>query len=160
VVATSPPVYFWYARSKPAPLPGDKWMVVLGDAGWRARYAQAIAALLAKWDVGQIQGWIDSWSQQIADAVATDPHAWATAAQFQQAVADARAVVAKRPQFLQSFVDCERNGSGDDKDGDGVRWCDDCRDDNAAVHPGAAEICGNGIDDDCNGLVDEGCGGH
>ena len=23
--------------------------------------------------------------------------------------------------------------------------------------PGAAEICGNGIDDDCNGLVDDGC---
>jgi hypothetical protein len=42
-----------------------------------------------------------------------------------------------------------------------VRWCDDCRDDNAEVHPGAAEICGNGIDDDCNGVVDDGgCGGH
>ena len=40
-------------------------------------------------------------------------------------------------------------------DGDGVRWCDDCRDDNAGVHPGAPEVCGNGIDDDCNGAVDD-----
>jgi len=27
----------------------------------------------------------------------------------------------------------------------------DCADDNAAVHPGAAELCGNGVDEDCAG---------
>ena len=31
----------------------------------------------------------------------------------------------------------------------------DCKDDNAAVHPGAAEVC-NGVDDNCNGSIDEG----
>jgi hypothetical protein len=33
----------------------------------------------------------------------------------------------------------------------------DCNDNNAAVYPGAAEVCGNGIDDDCNGQTDENC---
>jgi hypothetical protein len=45
-----------------------------------------------------------------------------------------------------------------DADGDG--YCEgsgsgmDCRDDNADVHPGAAEAC-NGLDDDCDGEADE-----
>jgi len=44
-----------------------------------------------------------------------------------------------------------------DYDGDGFRAgpCgNDCNDTNPAVHPYQYEICGNGIDDDCNGLID------
>jgi hypothetical protein len=33
----------------------------------------------------------------------------------------------------------------------------DCADGNPAVHPGAAEVCANGIDDNCAGGIDEGC---
>lgn len=33
----------------------------------------------------------------------------------------------------------------------------DCDDSNPLIFGGAAEICGNNIDDNCNGLIDEGC---
>jgi hypothetical protein len=149
------PIFFWQTRAAPAPAPGPHWMIAFSDAGWRKRYADAIAGMLARWDVGQVQGWIDTWSQQIAADVASDPHAWATPDDFNKAVAAARDVVDKRAQYLQTFVACE-NGNGVDADGDGYRWCDDCRDDDPQIHLGATEVC-NGVDDNCNGVVDEGC---
>ena len=42
-----------------------------------------------------------------------------------------------------------------DGDGDGVAACVDCADNNADAYPGAPEIC-DGIDNDCNTLVDDG----
>ena len=56
-----------------------------------------------------------------------------------------------------------RHGDAVDMDGDGYYNQDngcsetDCDDTDAAVNPGAEEICDNGIDDNCNGETDENC---
>jgi CotH kinase protein/Putative metal-binding motif len=153
------PIFWWANRPFPQP-PGQHYLIVMNDPTWRARYVDALTTQMAKWNVAQIQGWIDTWSTQISHAVDADPHKWATSNQFRMAVAAARDVVAQRPAYLQSFVACEHGQPADDKDGDGVVWCDDCADNDPSVHPGAVEVCGNNVDDNCSGVVDENCPGE
>lgn len=43
-----------------------------------------------------------------------------------------------------------------DIDGDGYNYSSDCNDTNPGIHPGAADACGNGIDEDCSG-ADSAC---
>jgi hypothetical protein len=152
------PIYWWAGRPLPDP-PGPDYLLVINDPTWRARYVPAIATQAATWTADEILGWIDSWSAQIAPAVAADPHKWATVDQFQSAVATLRDMVQRRPAYLQSFASCENGDPTQtiDADSDGVPWCDDCDDGNPAVSPQAAEICGNQIDDNCNGVADENC---
>lgn len=54
----------------------------------------------------------------------------------------------------------EASGPCIDADEDGYCEADDCNDQASGVNPGAAEVCGDGIDNNCSGAVDEGCNGN
>ncbi|MEE8558375.1 MAG: putative metal-binding motif-containing protein [Myxococcota bacterium] len=46
----------------------------------------------------------------------------------------------------------------DDQDGDGFGPCGgDCDESDPSISPVANEICGDGVDNDCDTVVDEGC---
>jgi MYXO-CTERM domain-containing protein len=47
------------------------------------------------------------------------------------------------------------NPQDPDGDGDGYPQSSDCRDDDASINPGAAELCGNQVDEDCNNVAEE-----
>jgi hypothetical protein len=148
------PIYWWVGRNS-VEKAGPHYLIVIADPTWRARYIDALRQQLARWDVARLQGWIDAWSAQIADAVEKDPHRLRPMSKFVASVAEMRQVVIDRPAYIAKFLACQ-DGSGDasDADGDGFTWCNDCDDRAAAVNPGAAEICGNVIDDNCNAMID------
>jgi hypothetical protein len=50
----------------------------------------------------------------------------------------------------------DSNARGPDEDGDGFSAVADCDDDNPDVNPGVKEVKSNGVDDDCDGFIDEG----
>ena len=62
-------------------------------------------------------------------------------------------------QYCDPSVGCRAIPTGADMDRD--RWNDfeDCDDNNPRINPGASELC-NGVDDDCDGVLDEGLPGQ
>jgi hypothetical protein len=155
----SDPITWWSARNDWAlPIP-QHYLIMMGDDGLRGQYVEAVRTILGQYDPGQLQSWLDAWSAQIRAAVMADPHkaTGMTIQDFDDGVALARKGAADRADYLKRWLACWDSGTGVDQDGDGVIWCHDCRDDMASVHPGAPEVCGNMIDDNCNGVIDTDC---
>jgi hypothetical protein len=137
------PLYWWLGRSYvPDSIP-QHYVAVLADDHWRGELVQAMRDVSSRWDVAEIQSWIDAWGPQIVDAVGRDPHIPFSVADHANALASARAEVAQRADYVNGFLACY-GGSGagaTDADGDGYPWCKDCNDGSAAIHGVADSGC-------------------
>lgn len=61
--------------------------------------------------------------------------------------------------LVQAYNALLYNGNScTDNDGDGYCIDVDCDDNDATINPGSSEVCGDGKDNNCDGVVDEGCG--
>jgi hypothetical protein len=145
------PLYFWLNRDYPRK-PGPQYVMVLASDMWRDSFVAILAELVDRWDVATLQARVDRWAAQIAAAVESDPHKPQTFARHQEYQRRLRDFLPARKQALQRWLDCYRNGGGD-TDGDGSPWCRDCDDSSTAAYPGAPEICGDAVDQNCNGLL-------
>ena len=148
----SDPLFYRFAPQK-----GLHWRVVLSDPAWQAAFVARLGELLKKYDVSALRQRIDTWSAQVHEAAEHDPHRPFTMEENGWARSGLKSFLTKRRDFVSDYVACRQSG-GADADGDGTDWCHDCDDTNASVHPGAIEVCGNAVDDNCNLEVDEQCG--
>ena len=53
-----------------------------------------------------------------------------------------------------TVISCPAPTPGEDRDSDGFAAPDDCNDNNRLVNPGAFEVMGDNVDNDCDGVTD------
>lgn len=136
--------------------PGLHWLLVMGDPTWLGNYEAALCdGALAAYDVDRLQARVDAWSAQIAEAIDDDPRFRFTTAEWTDAIAALRDFIPARRELVAEWCACRQDG-GRDGDDDGVPFCRDIDDDDDDL-PAAVEACGDDLDDDGDGWVDEDC---
>ncbi len=140
----------------PLPAAADPALWLLAHDEWRERYLDTLEDVRARLDTGVMASRIDEYWTQVGPAAEADPFlGWSAG---NDRFAGLKTSYERRHAFLGDWLDCERRPvAGMDADGDGYRWCQECNDSDPLIFPNAPERCGDLIDDDCDGVADDGC---
>jgi hypothetical protein len=125
-----------------------------------AAYAAAGRQLVYEVDALDLPARLDEVAALIEPSLEEDPRKPYGVDKVHRHQAAIRDYAASQPAALARRYACADDGGERDEDGDTFGAClDDCDDARADAHPGLAEIC-DGLDNDCNGFVDDlaGCG--
>ncbi|MEZ4470654.1 MAG: lectin-like protein [bacterium] len=124
------------------------------DPSCRSAYEQALASVHAAIAAGDWPTRIRDRAAALRDAVAADRASFWPVEMFEQAAEDRARFVEARLAEVEAELACL--AATEDADGDGWRCSADCRPDDPQSSIAGVEICGNGVDEDCSGVADDG----
>lgn len=132
---------------------GRLFALCMLDAPCRATYDDALAEVVAAYDTLRLPERIPELMQALRPAIERDPRREFDVPTVEQSQRDTAAFMVARRDEAAALLACL--AEGDDPDGDGAICDGDCAPDNGTVYPGAPELCGDGLDNDCNGRLDD-----
>ena len=125
-----------------------------------ALYTGIARGVLAEVAALDLPGRLDRVLRVIDESIAEDPRMPYGADKVRRHQAAIRDYLVDRGAALEERLACADEDGELDEDGDGAGAClADCDDSSADAAPGGSEVC-DGLDNDCNGLIDDlaGCG--
>jgi hypothetical protein len=121
----------------------------------RLAYAQEVAALVERVGGLGLDQWIQDLAAFLAPWVAQDPRRPYSAEDVVGAVQATRDFLASRPAEAEAWLGCMLDPALD-QDQDGAPCGQDCDDHDPLRFPGNPEVCGDGLDQDCSLIADDG----
>ncbi len=127
----------------------------LQDLGCRALYLQKLV------DAADAADALNAAGEVLALAALLQPYADADpkndwSGSLQELGDDAVAFLSTRVDEIRAAAACE--ATTPDTDGDGAVCTAECAPNDPAIHVGAVDVCGDSVDQDCNGRTDDGPG--
>lgn len=117
-----------------------------------ALYLDTILEVADTAEALDLAGRADELAVARAEDIAADPRREVAVGDVSYYQDSTRAFASERPAEARAFVDFYSV----DGDNDGFIAIVDCNDTDATIHPGADDVCGDGIDQDCDYLPDNG----
>ena len=132
------------------------WTRCLATPACRDLYGATLSALVAQVEAMDLFAMGARQAGVVQPWQATPSKTTHSLASMMSSVQSTLSFIHGRAAQAKELVAC-LDGPDPDADGDGWLCTSDC-DDDPAVHPGAVDHCDDGIDQDCNGKVDDGGG--